>query len=74
MKKNRNWNILMNKAELKLFREVLSGCGEQLEHVHEKDKDAVLIPLLLRMVVQERELTNYYRKRCNKRVDNGINN
>lgn len=55
----------MQKKEIDIYDEVQSRFGEWIEHAGEKQAPALIIAILCRMVIKERELIEYYQRRVN---------
>jgi hypothetical protein len=56
----------MRPREIDIYDEVHNRFGEWIEHAGEKDAPALIIAILCKMVIKERELIEYYQRR----VDN----
>ncbi len=57
----------MNKQKTnpidEIWDELISGCGEQLELLDPSLWDFYLTKVLMKLLVKERDLTKYYKKR-----------
>jgi len=53
----------MEPKELDIYDEVQHRFGEWIEHAGEKQAPALIIAILCRMVIKERELVSYYQRR-----------
>ncbi len=53
----------MNDETFEIWDEVLSGCGEQLEHLEPSLWNSYVAKVLIRLLSKERELNKYYKKR-----------
>lgn len=57
----------MKDLEEELINELWQGCGEQLELIHPIFWNQAMVPVLVKMLLHERELKEHYKKLYNCR-------